>query len=243
MTEYKVDILAFAAHPDDVELSCSGTLIKHIQMGKKVALVDLTLGELGSNGTVETRKIEAEISSKIMGISYRENLGLRDGFFEIDEQSLLTIIQSIRKYQPEIILANAPSDRHPDHGRAAALIERAFFLAGLTKITTRYGNKNQLAYRPKALYHYIQDNYLEPDFVVDITPYFNQKKACIDAFSSQFFTKNQTETQKNTPISSEDFYHFIEARSRNFGRIIQCTYAEGFKVNRTPGVNLLTDLI
>lgn len=240
---YKVDILAFAAHPDDIELSCSGTLAKHIHHGKKVAIVDLTQGELGSNGSAETRIIEAQNSSQILGINHRENLNLGDGFFEINPESILKVIQMIRKYQPEIVLANSPKDRHPDHARGAQLIERAFFLSGLIKIKSDIAGIAQKHYRAKALYHYIQDDYLDPDFVVDMSAFFDQKMECIAAFESQFFSKNKKEGQVNTPISSENFYHFLEARCRDFGRIIQCKYAEGFIANRKFGVNLLTDLV
>jgi bacillithiol biosynthesis deacetylase BshB1 len=238
----KVDILAFAAHPDDIELSCSGTLMKQIAEGFKVAIVDLTEGELGSRGTVKTRYEEANLSTQIMGISYRENLQMSDGFFDLSKNNLLKVITAIRKYQPTIILANAPKDRHPDHGMAAQLVSKAHFLSGLLKIETFVDNKKQLHHRANQLYHYIQDDYLEPDFVVDITPYFNKKKESILAYSTQFYQAENSLEGPQTPISSVDFFNFLEARARDFGRIIQKTYAEGFISPRKIGVQLLTDL-
>jgi bacillithiol biosynthesis deacetylase BshB1 len=237
----KLDVLAFAAHPDDVELAACGTVMAHIAMGKKVGIVDLTRGELGTRGSAELRDKEAEASSKILGIHVRENLKLRDGFFVKDEPTLLKVIEMIRKYQPEIVLANSEFDRHIDHGRGADLVHDACFLSGLSKIETAHEGTNQQAWRPKAVYHYIQDYYTKPDIIVDITPYFDKKLAAIRAFSSQFFDPNSTEPQ--TPISSEEFWHFIDARARQFGRLINCTFGEGFTVKRPIGATHLSDLL
>jgi bacillithiol biosynthesis deacetylase BshB1 len=237
----KLDILAIGVHPDDVELSCSGTLLKHIEQGYKVGILDLTQGQLGTRGTPELRLKEAQNSAKLLGIAVRENLGMEDGYFVNDFSHQKRIIEVIRKYRPEIVLANAVTDRHPDHGRAAKLIADACFYSGLRKIETQSAGKNQDAWRPKAVYHYIQDYYIQPDFIIDITPYFEKKKEAILAFSSQFYNpanKNEPET----PISSKDFLDFVEARARNFGRIINATYGEGFTASRPMGVNSLLDL-
>ena len=236
----KVDILAFAAHPDDIELSASGSLMQQIALGKTVAIVDLTQGELGSRGTIETRYSEATEASKIMGISARNNLKLADGFFEQNEQSLQLIIEQIRHFQPEIVLANAIEDRHPDHGKAAKLVSEACFLAGLTKIETTYQGENQAAHRPKAVYHYIQDHFIKPDFVVDVTPFVERKIEAIKAFKTQFYDPNSSEPK--TPISGEEFFDFIKGRMLQFGRSIGVKYAEGFTVERPIGVKNLVDL-
>ena len=237
----KLDILAFAAHPDDVELSASGTILAHIAQGKKVGIIDLTQGELGSRGSAEIRLQEVELSNKILGIHVRENLKFRDGFFVKDETHLLKVIEMIRKYQPDIILANAVSDRHIDHGRAADILNDACFLSGLVKIKTSVDGKPQLPWRPKALYHYIQDRYINPDMIVDITPFIDKKMESIKAFSSQFYDPNSTEPQ--TPISSEDFLKFIESRALQFGRAIGVKYGEGFTVKITIGVKDITTLL
>ncbi len=237
----KLDILAFAAHPDDVELSASGTVLKHIAAGKKVGIIDLTQGELGSRGTKGTRKKEAAASSEILGLSVRHNLKMADGFFEINEDNKRLIIEQIRKYKPDIILANAISDRHPDHGRAAKLVSEATFLSGLVKVETKIDGILQEPHRPKAIYHYIQDYYMKPDLVVDVTDYFDQKMQSILAFKTQFFDPKSNEPE--TPISGKDFLDFIESRMRQFGRPIGAKYGEGFTVERYPGVDLLTDLI
>jgi N-acetylglucosamine malate deacetylase 1 len=236
-----LDILAFAAHPDDVELSCSGTLMKHITKGKRVGVIDLTEGELGSRGSVSLRYEEAKNASKIMGLTVRENLKMRDGFFEINEETKLKIVTAIRTYRPKIVLANAIEDRHPDHGRAAQLVSEACFLAGLRKVETIVGGQLQEAYRPQVVYHYIQDRYIKPDFVVDITPYIEQKMEAILAYKSQFYDPNSTEPQ--TPISGADFLDFVKARCNEFGRPIGAQYAEGFTAERIVGVDSLFDLI
>lgn len=237
----KVDILAFAAHPDDIEISSSGTLLKHIQQGKTVAIVDLTQGELGSRGNKDTRREESKVSSEILGLTDRVNLKMADGFFEHNEANLRLVIEQIRHYQPEIILANAVSDRHPDHPKGSKLVSEACFLAGLIKIETNYQGENQKAHRPKAVYHYIQDRHIEPDFVVDVSDFVEKKIAAIKAYKTQFFDPNSTEPK--TPISGEDFFDSIYGRMSNFGRQIGVKYAEGFTVERYIGVNDLFDLI
>lgn len=236
----KVDILAFAAHPDDIELGVSGTLMKHISLGKSVGIVDLTQGELGSRGTIETRYEEASEATKIMGVHYRTNLKMRDGFFEISEENKLAIIREIRKCKPEIVIMNAVSDRHPDHGRASALVSDACFYAGLRMIKTEVDGIEQVEHRPKAVYHYIQDRYVDPDFVVDISEFAQRKIEAIKAYKTQFFDPNSSEPQ--TPISGEDFIDFITARMRELGRPIGAEFAEGFTVERFIGVSNLFDL-
>lgn len=239
----KIDILAFAAHPDDVELAAAGTLLAHIALGKKVGIIDLTRGELGTRGSAEIRDEEATESSKILGIHARENLRMRDGFFVKDEESLLKVITIIRKYQPEIVLCNSEFDRHVDHGRAADLVHEACFLSGLCKIVTQQDGKPQEAWRPKSTYHYIQDYYTKPDVIFDITPYFNQKNEAIKAFKSQFFNPASNINEPETPISSADFWAFLEGRARQLGRLINVTYAEGFTVKRPVGSKDLTILL
>jgi bacillithiol biosynthesis deacetylase BshB1 len=236
----KVDILAIGAHPDDVELSCGGTLAKHIKEGRKVAIVDLTEGELGSRGTVTTRYEEAADAAKILGVVERKNIQLPDGFFAEDQDSLTRLIRQIRYFQPEIVLANAPSDRHPDHGRGSSLIARACFLAGLRKIDTSYNEEPQEAWRPKAVYHYIQDYLLVPDFVVDVSDFVETKFAAIKAYKTQFYDPNSKEPE--TPISGEDFFEFLRGRMIQYGRPIGVQYAEGFIADRYLGVNDLFDL-
>ena len=236
----KVDILAFAAHPDDIELSAAGTIMKHIAMGKTVAIVDLTQGEMGSKGTIETRYAEADVASEIMGLSARVNLKMADGFFEISQENKIKVIEQIRYFQPDIVLANATSDRHPDHGRGSQLVSEACFLAGLVKVETTLNDKPQEKWRPKAVYHYIQDHYIKPDFVVDITPFVDRKLASILAFKTQFF--NPEDKGPKTPISGEDFIDFLKGRWRDFGRAIGKDYAEGFTVERTLGVEDITKL-
>ncbi|MHA8108190.1 bacillithiol biosynthesis deacetylase BshB1 [Aquirufa sp. A-Brett2-W8] len=219
----KLDILVMAAHPDDAELSCSGTILKHIAAGKKVGIVDFTRGELGTRGTPEIRLQESADATKILGLHARENLGIRDGFFRNDEKTQLKLIEIIRKYQPDIVLANALVDRHPDHGKGAQLAIDACFLSGLRQIKT--GDLS--AWRPAQVYHYIQDRYLEPDFVVDISAHWDQKEAAIRAFKSQFFDPNSTEP--TSYISSPDFLNFIQARAMEMGHKIGVKFGEGFQ--------------
>lgn len=237
----KVDILVFAVHPDDAELSCSGTIAKQISSGKKVAIVDFTAGELGTRGTAEIRLQEAEDSKNILGLHARENLGFRDGFFKNDEAHQMELIKIIRKYQPEIILANAVEDRHPDHGRAASLADEACFYSGLRMIKTMQDGQEQQAWRPKNVFHYIQDRYIEPDFVVDITAQWDVKEASIRAFRSQFFDPNSTEP--SSYISSPEFLNFIEARSQEMGHKIGVKYGEGFTKTKTIAVGDLFDIL
>lgn len=235
-----IDIVAFAAHPDDVELSASGVLMKHIEAGHKVVIVDLTQGELGSRGTIETRYAEAAAADRIMGISQRVNLKMADGFFENNEANKRLIVEQVRRFRPKIVLANAVSDRHPDHGRAAHLVSEACFLAGLRKIETKWEGALQLAYRPEAVYHYIQDQYIKPDFVIDVSEFVERKMEAIRAYQTQFYNPHSKEPQ--TPISGEDFFDYIKGRMQQFGRSIGVQYAEGFTVERTLGVESLFDL-
>ncbi len=237
----KLDFLCFAAHPDDIELACSGTILKHIELGYNIGIVDITQGELGTRGSAELRAIEAANSSKILGISVRENLKLADGFFVKNKESLIKVIEKIRLYQPEIILCNAEYDRHIDHGKASDLVNEAAFLSGLAKIETFHNGMAQLAWRPKQIYNYIQDRMTEPDIIVDITPYFDKKLESIQAFSSQFYNPNNKEPE--TPISTQDFMRYVECHSREFGRLINVTFGEGFTVKRPIGANNLMDLL
>jgi bacillithiol biosynthesis deacetylase BshB1 len=223
----KLDILVMAAHPDDAELSCAGTILKYIAEGKKVGIVDFTRGELGTRGTPEIRLQESADATKILGLHARENLGIRDGFFINDEETQLKLIEIIRKYQPEVVLANALEDRHPDHGKGAQLAIDACFLSGLRQIKT--GDLS--AWRPKQVYHYIQDRYLEPDFVIDITAHWDQKEAAIRAFKSQFFDPSSAEPASY--ISSPDFLNFIQARGMEMGHKIGVKYGEGFQSQKT----------
>ena len=240
----KLDILVFAVHPDDAELGCSGTILKHIALGKKVGIIDFTRGELGTRGTEHTRKEEAIEASKILGISVRDNLCLADGFFSNDPAHLFPIIRSIRKYQPEIVLCNPPADRHPDHGRASTIVSRACFLAGLSKIETECNGVVQSAWRPRAVYHFIQDRYIKPDFVVDITNEMEQKMLAIKAYKTQFYQdETYISSEPNTPISSPEFLQYLIGRAQQFGRDIGVKYAEGYVTERVPGVQLFDDLI
>ena len=234
----KLDILVFAAHPDDAELSCSGTIARHVFEGKKVGIIDLTRGELGTRGTPEIRDKEAEASAKILGLTIRENLGLNDGFLDENPENLSRLVSVIRRYQPEIVLANAISDRHPDHGKSSSLASRACFLAGLIKYEPDSARKT---WRPKAVYHYIQNNYIDPDFIVDISDFWDVKMQSILAFRSQFYDPENKEP--DTFISSQGFLDFLEARAREFGHAIGVEYGEGFTVERKPGVSNLFDLI
>lgn len=234
----KLDILVFSSHPDDAELSCSGTIALHVAKGKKVGVVDLTRGELGTRGSIELREKEALSASKILGLKVRENLELADGFFQINKESLLKVANCIRKYQPEIILANAVNDRHPDHGKGAKLVEEACFYSGVKRVET----VNAFApWRPSALYHYIQSNYIEPDFVVDISNFWHIKEKSIRAFKSQFYHPNSKEPE--TYISKPGFLEFLMSRSKMWGQAIGVKYGEGFTINRKIGVKNLFDLI
>ena len=237
----KLDILAFAAHPDDVELACSGTLLKHHDLGYKIGIVDLTRGELGTRGNAQLREEEAQAALKMMGFETRENLELKDGFFTNDEASRLKVVSVIRKYQPKIIFATAINDRHPDHGRAAQLVNDAFFLCALPKVETQLNGEPQKPWRPAALYHYIQDHLIKPDLVVDISGYLEKKLEIIRVYRSQFYDPNSQEPE--TSISKKDFLEFISARAKDFGRPIGAEYGEGFTANRFIGVNDLFHLL
>lgn len=237
----KLDILVLAAHPDDAELTCSGTLALHAAMGKKVGIVDFTQGEMGTRGTPEIRLEEARKSAEILGLSVRDNLKLADMFFLNDREHQLAVIRKIRQYRPDIVLANAVSDRHPDHGRGAQLAIDACFMAGLRKIETEQDGQPQDAWRPTHLFHYIQSQYICPDFVVDVTAHWDTKLASIRAFESQFF--NPSSKEPETYISSQNFMKFIDSRGREFGQSIGAGYGEGFTVNKQIGVRSLYDLL
>jgi bacillithiol biosynthesis deacetylase BshB1 len=236
----KLDILAFGAHPDDVELGCSGTILKEVSLGKKVGIVDITRGELGTRGSAEIRDQEASDAAKILGVSVRENLNMRDGFFVNDEKHQLEIIKMIRKYQPEIVLCNAIDDRHIDHGKGSKLVSDACFLSGLMKIETVLDGEIQKPWRPKVVYHYIQWKNIEPDFVVDITGFTDKKIESILAYRSQFYDPNSKEPE--SPISSKNFLESLNYRSRDLGRLTGVEHAEGFTVERYLAVNSLGDL-
>lgn len=232
----KLDILAMAAHPDDVELACAATLHKYVMAGKKAGIVDFTRGELGTRGTPEIREQEAQASAEILGLSARENLGFRDGFFKNDEAHQLEVIRAIRKYRPEILLANATADRHPDHGRASVLTKESVFLAGLKNIETEEQGVRQSPWRPKAVYYYIQSIPQTPDFIVAVPEEAWQvKMKAVRAFKSQFFDPNSDEP--DTYISSPKFMEMIESRGIHYGHEIGAQYGEGFTVERTIGVN------
>ena len=234
----KVDILAFGAHPDDVELAASATLAKHIKLGKSVVLVDLTQGELGTRGNAILRKEESFRAAEILGVTHRICLNLADGFFTQSDETLIKVLEQIRFFKPEVILANAIRDRHPDHERGAQLVKRAAFLSGLIKVQSKFNNCEQQAWRPKAVYHYIQDNFIEPDFVVDVSGFEEIKMQSILAYKSQFYDAASNEPE--TPISSPEFLESIRARLLQMGRIINSKSGEGFTVNRAPGINDIT---
>jgi N-acetylglucosamine malate deacetylase 1 len=236
----KLDILAIGAHPDDIELSCGGTILSHIAQGYKVGILDLTRGELGTRGTPETREAEAAAAAQILGVSVRENAGLADGFFQNDKAHQLEVIKYIRKYQPDIILANAIHDRHPDHARAAKLVDDAAFMSGLPRIETTVDGQPQKAFRPRAVYHYIQSLDVQPHLAVDVSMYFDKKIEAIRAYKSQFYDPDSKE--KDTFISSPEFMEFIKARGSHFGVPLGVTYAEGYTTNKLIGVYNLKDI-
>ena len=237
----KLDILAFGAHPDDVELSCAATIAKEISLGKKVGIVDLTRGELGTRGSADLRDIEAANAAKILGVSARENLGFADGFFVNDKEHQLEIIKMIRKYQPDVVLCNAVDDRHIDHPKGSQLVSDACFLSGLLKIETELDGNLQEKWRPKQVYHYIQWKNIEPDFVVDVTGFMDTKVAAVQAYSSQFFDPNSKEPE--TPITSKNFIDSILYRANDLGRLIGVESAEGFTTERYVAVENLDKLI
>ena len=238
----KLDILVFAAHPDDAEMSCGGTIMKAIAEGKKVGIVDFTRGEMGTRGTIETRAEESAVASKILGIHTRENLGLDDCFFDLGKETQLIIISKIRKYRPQVVIANAIDDRHPDHGRGAKLVQESFFKAGLPKIKTfdEQGNLQE-AYRPDSLFHYIQDKYIKPDFVIDISEFVDKKLEAVKAFKTQFYNPDLDEPI--TYISKPDFLESLIGRNREYGKLLKNgTYAEGFTSNKIVEVKGITEI-
>ena len=236
----KIDILAIGAHPDDVELGCSGTIAKEVSNNKIVGILDLTKGELGTRGSSEIREKEANVAAKILNVAFRENLNFKDGFFINNEEHQLKLIQVIRKYKPDIILCNAIDDRHIDHPKGANLVIDSCFLSGLKKIVTKYENKEQEPWRPANIYHYIQWKSLKPDFVIDISDHFETKIKSVKAFKSQFY--NENETTHNTPISTKNFLDSIEYRAKDLGRLTNVNYAEGFIAARLPIIENITDL-
>lgn len=238
----KLDILVLAAHPDDAELGCGGVIAKHISLGYKVGVIDFTKGELGTRGTPETRHAEAAESAKILGLAIRENLGLKDGFFQNAQPEQLKVISAVRSHQPEIILASAIRDRHPDHGRGADLAYDSCFLSGLAKIkTVDSEGRDQMQWRPRAFYHYIQSEFVEPDFIVDISGFWETKMKSILAFKSQF--NDPSSKEKETYISDPSFLRKLEARAIDFGHTIGVSHGEGFTVRRHPGIKNLLDLL
>ncbi len=237
----KLDVLVFTAHPDDAELSCSGTIISMVEKGKKVGIIDFTKGEMGTRGTPEIRMKESQLSAEILGLSVRENLGFQDVYFKDDHEHVLEVVKKIRQYQPDIILANAIKDRHPDHAKAASIVKSALFLAGLKKIETELDGKSQDIWRAKNLYHFIQTDWVEPDFVVDVSKYWDKRMQSVHAYKSQFFDPDGM--RSNTLISSLEFMHFIEGRAREFGMSIRVQFGEGFVTDRKVGVSDLSSLI
>jgi len=240
-TIMKLDILAFGAHPDDIELGCGATIAKEVSLGKKVGIVDLTRGELGTRGSAELRMIEANNAAKVLGVSVRENVGFADGFFTNDKKHQLEIIKMIRKYQPDIVLCNAIDDRHIDHGKGSKLVSDACFLSGLVKIETELDGKQQDKWRPKRVYHYIQWKNIKPDFVINVTGFINKKQAAVLAYSSQFYDPNSKEPE--SPITSKTFIESINYRARDLGRLIGVEYAEGFTSERYVAAENLSKLI
>lgn len=237
----KLDILAFGIHPDDVELGCSGTLIKHVKLGYKVGICDFTRGEMGTRGTPELRIEESEKGREIIGALIRDNLNMQDVWTEVNQENILKVIQIIRKYQPDVVFCNAKEDRHPDHAKGAELIQKAVFLSGLKKIETKDEGKAQDAYRPNKLYYYIQSRFLNPDFVVDISDSMDQKFKSIMAYKSQFYNPESSEPE--TYISSQQFLDSLKAKETIYGKTIGVKYAEGFQKDRYIGVNDIMDLI
>ena len=236
----KLDILVFAAHPDDAELSCSGTIAKHVTLGKKVGIVDLTRGELGTRGSAEIRDQEAAESAKVLQLTARHNLRMADGFFAYNRENQIKIVEQVRRFQPEMVFLNAVEDRHPDHAKGARLQSDAVFLSGLRKIETTWEGSAQEAWRPKQVFHYIQDYYIKPDVIVDVSDHWETKMNSIKAFKSQFYDPNSKEPE--SPISSKEFIDNLEGRALQMGRLIGAKYGEGFTTPRTIGVDNLFDL-
>jgi N-acetylglucosamine malate deacetylase 1 len=238
----KINILAFGAHPDDVELACSGTLYNHIQKGYTAGIIDLTRGELGSRGTVDTRNAESKAASDLLGIQVRENLDMADGFFENNKENQLKVVKMLRKYQPDIVFMNAPYDRHPDHGKGAQLVKDACFLSGLIKVETRVDGVVQVPWRPKRMFHYIQDTFIEPTFVLDISDSFDAKVKSIECYATQFHSTTIDGPQ--TYISTSGFMRSLEARAFSLGKRIGVKYGEGFIIcGSTLGIKNLFDMV
>lgn len=238
----QLDILAFGVHPDDVELSCAGTLLASIHQGKKVGIIDLTRGELGTRGSAEIRDEEAAAAAKILGVHHRENLKMADGFFTHSEENIRKIIVVLRKFRPSVLLANAVEDRHPDHGRSAKLVADAAFLAGLQKIETQDENGNlQKAFRPTQVFHYVQDRVLNPDFVFDVTPFYEKKMDSIRAYRTQFYSADSSEP--STYISSPQFLETVKGRDMMMGKKIGVLYGEGFNTEKTIGIQDFNHII
>ncbi len=235
----KLDILVLAAHPDDAELGCGGTILKHVSQGHKVGVVDFTRGELGTRGTPQARETEAAVSAKILGLSIRENLNLADGFFQNDKSHQVAVIQAIRKYHPEIVLANAIYDRHSDHGRASQLAHDACFLSGLAKVETIENGKSQSPWRPRVVYHYIQSQLIIPDLIVDVSGFWDKKMEAVRAFKTQFY--DPTSKEPETYVSNPNFLKMVESRGVEFGHAIGVQFGEGFTVRRPVGLKNLMD--
>lgn len=236
----KIDILAIGAHPDDVELGAGGTIAREIKAGRKVGIIDLTRGELGTRGSADSRDLEAALSAEILGVEFRTNMCFSDGYFLNDSAHQLALVPYLRNWRPDIVICNSISDRHPDHGKGADLVSVACFLSGLTKVKTQWEGEEQTAWRPNAVYHYIQDRYIKPDFVVDISEFMEMKMNAILSFKTQFYNPESPEPE--TAISSKEFLEFLYARAIEFGRPIGAKYAEGFSVERISGVESLFDL-
>lgn len=236
----KLDILAFGAHPDDIELGCGATIAKEISLGKKVGVVDLTQGELGTRGSAKIRAEEAKKAAEILGLHIRENLKFADGFFENNKENQLEIIKRIRKYKPEIVLCNAIDDRHIDHAKGSKLVSDACFLSGLRRIKTSFNGEKQTAWRPKKVYHYIQWKPITPHFVVDVSGFIDKKLKAVKAYSSQFY--NPKSKEPTSPITSKNFLDSVVYRAQDLGRLVEVEYAEGFTVERTISVNSLDNL-
>lgn len=237
----KLDILAFGVHPDDVELGCAGTILASVSEGKKAGIIDLTKGELGTRGSAEIRKEEAANAAKVLKVTVRENLGMADGFFQNDESHQRKVIEVIRKYRPEIVLCNSIEDRHPDHGRSAKLVEDAAFLSGLRKVETLVQGEKQQEWRPKYVFHYIQDRFLQPGFVFDISDFIEDKLKAVLCYKTQFFNTDLNETE--TYISSPEFLETVKARAMMLGKRIGVKYAEGYITRKMVGINSLDSFI
>ncbi|MDB3905192.1 bacillithiol biosynthesis deacetylase BshB1 [Crocinitomicaceae bacterium] len=236
----KLDILAFGAHPDDVEISVGASLLKYSDEGKSIGIIDLTEGELGTRGSIEQRYKESEKASQMLGLKVRSNLNLGDGTFEVSNENKIKIIEQIRLYQPEIVLANSLNDRHPDHGKGAKLVADACFLSGLDKIKTEHEGIPQIKFRPRLLLHYIQDYYLTPDFILDVSSHGAEKVNLVKCYRSQFYDPNSKEM--DTPISGKEFFEFLEGRMLTYGRELGVKYGEGYNINRTLGTSDLFTL-